>query len=428
MIEPKLALIPSAYKANKVYSVLPSDGTGDFDFTRDTIATRVNKEGLIETVGNNVPRLNYPLIDGVVSGCPSLLLEPSRTNNFSYSEDFSNVYWSKDGSSVTSGFISPDGTANAFKIVENSSNSVHRVGKGTFTANINRTLSFFAKKGERNYVSLFENNASSPTIKGVIFDLENGSFYNNNGGFYFNVQIENYGNGWYRCSAYFQNGSLSVPSIGISADGLTNSYQGDGTSGIYIWGAQLEESIYPTSYIPTSGNISTRSAETCNGAGDVNTFNDSEGVWFAERSALDDDLSLRAISISDGTTDNRVLIYYTTISNRFEYIIASGGVTQASGFYILPSILNLSKLSVKYKSNDFALWINGFEILTDVSGLTPLNLSELAFNVGNGTLPFYGNTKQIQYFDIALNDTDLETLTSWRSFNEMANALQYKII
>jgi hypothetical protein len=77
---PSLALIPSGYKASKVYSVLPTDGTGDFTFTRSGNATRVNSEGLIELVSTNVPRLNYPLIDGVVQGCPSLLLEPQRIN------------------------------------------------------------------------------------------------------------------------------------------------------------------------------------------------------------------------------------------------------------------------------------------------------------------------------------------------------------
>jgi hypothetical protein len=87
-------------------------------FTRSGNATRVNSEGLIELVSTNVPRLNYPLIDGVVQGCPSLLLEPQRRNLIQYSEDFSQGYWTKDNSSVTSGFISPDGTANAFKLLK----------------------------------------------------------------------------------------------------------------------------------------------------------------------------------------------------------------------------------------------------------------------------------------------------------------------
>ena len=427
---PSLALIPSGYKASKVYSVLPTDGTGDFDFTRSGNATRVNSDGLIELVTTNVPRLNYPLIDGVVQGCPSLLLEPQRINVIQYSEDFSQGYWTKDGSSVTSGFISPDGTANAFKIVENSSNSFHRVGIATFTANVYRTLSFFAKKGERNYVSLFENNTVNPARKGVIFDLENGAFYNNNESFYFNAQIENYGNGWYRCSAYFQNTGLCVPSIGISADGLTNSYQGDGTSGIYIWGAQLEEAIYPTSYIPNYGTAlgATRSAETCNNAGDVNTFNDSEGVLFAEVSALANDLTNRYIAISDGTTSNRILFrYFDGLSNSVSLFVAFGGVIQAEINYQTEDIKDTSKFAIKYKVNDFSLWVNGFEVGVDTSGSVPTGLSTLSFSNAGGTLPFYGNTKQIQYFDTALNDTDLETLTSWDSFSDMAIGQLYTI-
>jgi hypothetical protein len=111
---PSLALIPSGVKASKVYSVLPTDGVGDFDFTRSGNATRVNSDGLIELVSTNVPRLNYPLIDGVVSGCPSLLLEPSRLNVATYSEDFSNGVYSKlNGTVTTNTAISPDGTQNA---------------------------------------------------------------------------------------------------------------------------------------------------------------------------------------------------------------------------------------------------------------------------------------------------------------------------
>ena len=87
MAKPKLALIPAA-QGSKFYSVLPSSGVGDFDFTRSGSATRINSQGLIETVGNGVSRLNYPLIDGKVVGCPSHLLEPQRTNLFPYIRGF----------------------------------------------------------------------------------------------------------------------------------------------------------------------------------------------------------------------------------------------------------------------------------------------------------------------------------------------------
>ena len=75
MAKPKLALLPAA-QGSKLYSVLPSSGVGDFDFTRSGSATRINSQGLIETVSSGVSRLNYPMIDGVVKGCPHHILEP----------------------------------------------------------------------------------------------------------------------------------------------------------------------------------------------------------------------------------------------------------------------------------------------------------------------------------------------------------------
>jgi hypothetical protein len=74
-MKPKLALIPSGYKQDKVYSVLPNNGDGDFTFKRTSSATRINKDGVIETVASDVPRLDYS-----DSNCPVLLLEPTRTN------------------------------------------------------------------------------------------------------------------------------------------------------------------------------------------------------------------------------------------------------------------------------------------------------------------------------------------------------------
>ena len=92
MAKPNLAYIPATI-GDKVYSILPSDGVGDFDFTRGSEATRINAQGLIETVASGENRLNYSLLDGEVVGCPHLLLEPQRTNIFQRSEEFSNAYW-----------------------------------------------------------------------------------------------------------------------------------------------------------------------------------------------------------------------------------------------------------------------------------------------------------------------------------------------
>ena len=438
---PSLALIPSGVKASKVYSVLPTDGTGDFDFARSGNATRVNSEGLIELVSTNVPRLNYPLIDGVVSGCPSLLLEPERRNLIQYSEDFSNDYWTKSGSSAVSGFTSPDGDLNASKIVSTAILGTHSFQDApTTTSSGIYTASCLFKKGEYNFglIRVFANSAADRYS--VLINLNDGTFENSytvgspTGTDY---KIEPLLNGWYRLSASITHTSGSV-SLTISGSDTNNpsiagglpTYQGDGTSGIYIWGAQLEQGSYPTSYIPNYGTALgvTRSAETCNGAGDASTFNDSEGVLFAEISALANDLTFRLISLSDGTTSNRLSLGYRSTSNAIYCEIRNANVTQAFLITTINDIKTKSKVSVKYKENDFAMWVNGFEVSTDTSGITPVNLSKINFDSGqiNGSF-FYGNTKQIKYFPTALNDSDLETLTSWDSFSDMATSQLYTI-
>ena len=393
MAKPKLALIP-ATQGSKLYSVLPADGVGDFTFSRGSAATRINKDGLIETVASGVSRLNYPLIDGVVNGCPSHLLEPSRSNLVTYSEDFSNAYWSKSGSSVTSGFISPNGTANAFKLTKTGSgNSLVRLVSGL--TNVLYTNSFYIKRvsGSGN-VSLI-----LPNGTGEVVDIDNE---------------------WKRYSV------TSLPSGGTGAfTGLILSQTNDE---VLIYGAQLEQGGYATSYIPTSGSSVTRVAETANGAGDASTFNDSEGVLMVEISALAND---GRIALNNGTTSRNVRFVYNANANRIDGIVYNGA-NQFSSNYVLPTQGSFNKISLKYKPSDFALWVNGFKVGSLVGSGTTFTegtLSELDFDAGsNGLIPFYGKTKQIQYFDSALNDSDLETLTSWVSFTDLANGQLYSII
>jgi hypothetical protein len=422
MIEPKLALIPSAYKANKVYSVLPNDGTGDFDFTRSGDATRINKEGLIETVGNNVPRINYPLIDGVVSGCPSLMLEPASTNLIQYSEDFMQG-WTKSNSTVTSNqVISPDGTLNADKLVSSANTSIHYLSDliSGATIGLNYTFSIFAKASEEDVLAYRDSTYGTVSL----FDLSNGSVIE---GSNHNSSIIDFGNGWYKCITTSET-AFSDIEIRLSPRDYT-SYTGDGTSGLYIWGAQLELGNYATSYIPNYGTAlgATRSAETCNGAGDANTFNGIEGVLMAEISALANDLTSRRINLRNSSGSNQIRIEFGTSSNLIVGVLFNGA-NQAIINNTSNNILNSNKIAFKYKQNDFALWVNGLKVGTDIVGTTIGTdiLDRIDLSVSPNQT--YSNIKQIQYFDNALNDADLEILTSWRSFNEMANALQYTII
>ena len=434
MAKPKLCLIPAA-QGSKLFSVLPSSGVGDFDFTRSGSATRINSQGLIETVSNGQSRLNYPMIDGKVVGCPHHILEPQRTNLITYSEDFSNSYWTKSNTLITSNsVISPDGTLNADKFVEDFSNTAHRLfaNQIAVVSGSSYTFSLFAKYKNRQYLQLTFNGTQFNSTQFATFDLINGVV----SGFSSSVaNIEKYKNGWYRLIFTATATVTSNTSAYIITSNVPNlrdpSYQGDGSS-VYIYGAQLEEGSYATSYIPTNGSSVTRNAETCNGAGDAATFNDSEGVLMAEISALANDLTNRTIALSDGTTSNTVRIQYLTVSNAIWATVTNigAGGNQAVLQYTSSDITINSKIAFKYKADDFSLWVNGFEVATDTSGVTfsANTLNTLQFDRGNGNEDFYGNTKQIQYYNSALTDSELEQLTSWTSFSDMAQGQQYSII
>ena len=430
MATPSLAMIPSGYKASKVYSVLPESGVGDFDFTRATTATRVNSSGLIEEMAINVPRLNYPLIDGVVNGCPSLLLEPQRTNLITYSEDFSQGYWTKNGASVTSGFLSPDGTANAFKLVEDSANSEHFIQAQNISIVSDKySFTMFAKASEITKLRVRGANYFT-NIAGADFDLTSKTATNLSTGI--DAKIVEMGNGWFKCTfTSLDNGFVGSNGhfrVYLLDDTGSTSYTGDGTSGVYIWGAMLEQGSYPTSYIPTNGSSVTRNAETCNGAGDAATFNDSEGVLMAEISALGNSQIYKLISISDGTNNNRVTLGYNNSAiNKFYFQLKANSSSIWS--LNIEKNINVSKIAFKYKSGQQSVFVDGFEVVNKTDAFTfSSNLSDLSFLEQGTSNPFYGKTKEIAYYNSALTDSELETLTSWTSFSDMANGQQYSII
>ena len=426
MAKPNLALIPAA-QGSKLFSVLPSSGVGDFDFSRSGKATRINSQGLIEEVANGQSRLNYPMIDGKVVGCPHHILEPARTNLIGYSEDFSNSDWTKFNSSViANSIISPDGTLNASKLIEDTANGTHRISDTIIVSGtgVAYTQSVFAKSGGNGrYLRMFR---GSGTYNNAVFDLENGTIVAQGGSRLISTKIEKYPNGWYRCISTYttQFGNIATY-YGLQNDN-TDSYQGDGTSSIYLWGAQLEAGSYPTSYIKSnSGSTTTRSAETANGSGDAATFNDSEGVLMAEISRQDDDVSTTALSINNGAIANSVNVYYYGTNTLYFDIFS--GVATVSGQINNVDTSNSNKIALKYKSGDISLYVNGFELITETDAISLSGLKDLDFNFGAGNHPFYGKTKQIQYYNSALTDSELEQLTSWTSFTEMAQGQLYTI-
>jgi hypothetical protein len=331
-----------------------------------------------------------------------LLLEPQRINLVTYSEDFSNGSWTKSQSSaILSNITSPKGTQNVYKFTENTASSKHQLFT-TISSYTELTISFFAKKEERSFIAVEKSGWGN-----TIFDLNIGSVVSGTG------DVIDFGNGWFRCSAFYTASPAQTQFyLILMQDSSTNSYQGDGNSGLYLWGIQAEAGSYATSYIPTSGTTATRSAETCNNAGDVNTFNDSEGVLFAEISALADDGTNRIFGISNNSNFNEsILLRYSNNSNEIIAQVRKGGVYEFSMNHTLTDSTLFSKVAFKYKQNDFSLFVNGFEVGTSPTGdiITGLDTLSLSYIGGN---QFYGNIKQIQYFPTALTDSELQALTT----------------
>ena len=371
-----------------------------FNFERSTSATRVNKEGLIEVVSNNEPRIDF-----LNDSKGALLLEPSRTNKVTTSNDFNGSGWNISNLTVTSNqVISPDGTLNASKLEMTGDGSLRNQSEAFF--NNGYAYSIFVKKGNSRYVTI--RSAFFTQSFNCGFDLDTLTSEANG-------KIEDYGNDWYRLSI-LKNISGDVDRSGFFYLYLPNSLGSQtSVSGnyIYAYGGQIEDGSYATSYIPTQGSVVTRVADVCNGAGNEQVFNDSEGVLFAEISALADGGSTRRWSISDGSYSNRITLELDEASNTLKAFVISADTTSYSPSEVLSDITNYNKVAIKYKQNDFALWINGFEFDVDNSGDTPINLSKMQFADGNGTdAPFYGKTKQLQYFDTALSNAELQALTS----------------
>ena len=335
--------------------------------------------GSVDNITVQEIQTDTPRIDFTNDTKGHLLLEPSRTNLFPYSEDFST--WNNNNNAVvTDNFtISPDGTQTASKFTFDGTTNGNVQKPSTVTDSTQYTFSIWLKN----------DNLADTTQVWL-------AFRTSSKGQYITVTNE-----WQRFTiTQTASGTTEFPRVQTSEIGS-----------LFAWGAQFEEGGYATSYIPTTGATSTRNADVSNNSGSAQDFNDSEGVLYAEIAALADDFTSRVLSISNGSTNERVQIAYQNVSNRIKAFIIGGG-TSTSLIANLTDITDFVKVALKYKSGDYALWVGGIEVQTKTSAFTPTGLSELAFDSGSGGNDFYGKVRNLQVFTEALTDAELQELTS----------------
>lgn len=386
-------------RAGLIYSLKPTDGTGDFTVARAGKRHEINSDLKLEIIDNNVPAFNFDTI----GGCPVLNTERQVTNLITYPITFSNAYWTLGRATLTSGQSAPsvDFPTSAFKLVEDTSTGSHCIyGANTNVTDLEKyTISFYVKNDGRFRYKI---------LGGVMLDID--ATFNLNdltttgGGI-----IESLANDWFRISATGTATATGAtnPVLYLLNNAGTQSYTGDGTSGAYIFMAQFEQSSSATSptftdiTLAAEGSTTTRLADDITGGGDVNTFNSLEGVLEVSMSALSDDLTDRGISISDGTVNNIIEIFYTNVSNAIQFKFTVGGVDQVNELLYVTDITDTAVIKFKYKVNDFGIKIDGVEVATDTSGGVP---SANTFTVMNlkritSSAKLFANVNYIKYYN-----------------------------
>lgn len=462
-----IILTANAYSSSTLFSIKPTDNTGNFVFARASSGSRINSNNLIEAVGNNVPRLQY---SSTGSACPQFLFEPTRTNLIRFSEIISHsagFNWASDGGSQTTSSWStgPDGmtTSNRLNFTASTGGNIYQSISG-LSPRIQPTssyvLSLFVKpdplnvSGADKFRFFYSNSYPGNPFAGVVFDVNNKTVASNFGGpanaitGSVNSFIDPYPDGWYRIGCNFALSS-SVQSQSIEYIGIdTQLSTGTKIGSILVWGVQLElissgvvtNIPYRTSYIKTTNSTVTRVIDD-SGYGNASTLTNhsssigqSEGTVYYEFTPFQTMTGSNTLGVA---TFNRNLVSLTNNGaqingslfgflsfDRVTFTLQSGsGValfTLGSPTSVVPG--TFYKIALAYSSSNSKLYINGTQVASSVTtwplnGITgsqgPMNRIWLTDAMGQyWSGPAQKEFKTLAIYKTRLTDSELIALTS----------------
>lgn len=384
-------------------------------YTPTTTQPITNYIPALQTAAAGVPRFEHDPVTGESKG---FLTEEQRTNLLTYSEQFDNAVWTKGGATITANtVVAPDGTLTGDKLVEDGTNNEHFVRYSGAAPLGASTFSLYAKASGRSELRVAGSNSPGNGGGDVSFNLATGSVVSNSNSGVLFPSIVSVGNGWYRCTVVFSNTLVGAQTVFVYASyGGTINYTGDGYSGIYIWGAQLEAGSFATSYIPTVSSQVTRSADAASmtGANFSSWFSNAEGTLYLEGMRTST-AAINEVMLSLDSSDasnTRMSLYCAQTNNQSGIFIPIVGVTQANitGSNFTNNVNY--KVSVGYKVNDFAFVKDGAAVATDTSGNVP-SVGLLSIGKTNSQSSQHNGTiKRIAYYPKRLSDANLVAITS----------------
>ena len=356
------------------------------------------------------PRFDY---NPTTLAAQGLLIEEQRTNSFLQNFDISNASWIKVRATTPGTTTTSPSGGTAQKLVEDTTpaNSHFIRQDISVTSGATYTQSVYVKAAERNEIQLaFDVDAGAFTNSAVIFTLSGGgSGVIVAGSPAYSITLV--GNGWYRCTISQSAAATATAVFRISlASGGTAFYTGDGTSGLFFWGAQLEQGAFATSVISTTTTALTRNADVASmtGTNFSSWYNASEGTLFAQSQtaqAYAAGVPAR-VSIDDGTISNRIAMRN---GNNFSSVVTVSG-SPVAGLELTAWNSNITKQAIAYKVDDFAYTTNGASVVTDTSGAIP-SVNRLGIGL-TGTQNFLnGYIQRIAYYPVRVTDAQLQALT-----------------
>ena len=385
----KLLLIPTGYNTSKVYSVFPTDGDGDFTYTRSGDASRVNPGGLIETVGTNIPR-----IDHTGGGCPTLLLEPLRTNYAINNTSLHlNSTLSNSGTITKTGnyAIAPDGTLTATRLQASATGSGY---------------------------ALLDVNGVNPTIDG------------DGGGYYISTIYVKSNTGQEQTCAFYGASSGSPKTRTVTTEWTRIQFKGyrpsnskysyigvalgngsDDELDFLVWGGQTElVDSYATSLIYTGDDPVTRQKDECENGGDSDLFDITEGTFFVDANNFGAPyLDYNMITLSDGGNNFVRFLYESSRIRTSVY----NGATQQDYFITGVNDNERNKVAITFKQNEFKVYFNGVLKDTDTIGVLPTGFNKLNFASQSGTSRhFEGKVHDTRVYDRVLTEAEAIELTT----------------
>jgi len=392
------------------------------DFTVDRASKKyvLGSDGYLKEYLDDQPAIEFNA-DGSYKG---VLVEPAGTNLLTRSEEFDTTWTLFDaGDTLTSGQSSPDNGTNAYLFAPDSTSGAHLIRYAyTISSGVTYTISAFIKNAGRRYVHLTFGGASlglpSYDYRRGVFDLTDGEVYSapTSG----QATIRDYGDGWYRCTVTITPLAPSDRSNfdiyhADPTDPTNNTVtDGNGTDGVYIYGAQLEESPIATSYIPTAGSQMSRIEDDIYLTSASSLIGQTEGTIFTEVDWQDSG-ETQALLSANYDVDNRVALYKTTGNDLNMFVQENGSTAEYDDGVDASAYTGIQKIAFAYDDGDVELYVNGSSVKSGAPSLSgfasPLENVDFGQSVSNANQANMW-IRAVALFKTRLSDTEAEELTS----------------